>query len=218
MEPEDIGDRLHRWRNARHVVDLHPATVRRRGEHVTVRIPFPLTPPDTPPEAYRSVILTCTLTPEDLRQLATLPRIVFADVMSAYVGQAANECFPPPAPRRRTQATLLKWEAACQAQRMYPTIKWLLNEWPRLPKAPPHRWFPDLQAAVQDSQAGTPTALDITAWVIERLFAPAWERCGLQKPTEHDHFAKDYLYTKRRGRGPDYMPYELEKLVRPLLP
>ena len=215
MEPEDVGDR---WRNARHVVDRQPVRVHRRGSRVTVHIPFPLTPPDTSPEDYRTVDLTCTLTPDDLYYLATLPPIVFADVMTAYFAQAAYTVFPPPAPRRRTPATLLKWKASREAQRMYPTIKWLRTEWPRMFPETPHPWFPDLHAAVQRSTAAPPTASDITAWVIERLFPQAWEQGGLKKPTALANFAKTYLYTKRGQKARDYMPYELETLIRPLLP
>ena len=218
MDPEDIIDPLHRWQNVRHVVNRHPVTVRRKGkDHVTVHIPFPLTPPDTPPEAYRTVDVTCTLTPADLYAFATLPPIVLADVMTAYLAQAARVLWPP-APRRKTPATLLKWEASREARRMYPTIKWLRNEWPRLYPETPHSWFPDLQAAVQRSLGSAPTASDITAWVIERLFAPAWEQSRLAKPTALANFAKDYLYTRRESRRREYMPCELEARIRPLLP
>ena len=214
MEPEDIEDRLHRWQNARHVPNRHPVTVRRKGKnHVTVRIPFPITPPDTPPEASRTVELTCTLTPDDLYIFATLPRIVLGDLMSAYLAQATREIFRL-VPKRETSGTLLKWKAIGEAQRIYPNIKWLI-------KHPQYQedWFRDLSEAVKRSDNPSPTASDITAWVIERLHPYAWGQAPrLKKPTALANFAKDYLYTRRGERGRAYNPPELERLIRPLLP
>lgn len=218
MDPEDPVDRLHRWRHARRVVDQHPVrvTVHRKKNLVTVQIPFPLTPPDTPPENSRTVDVTCTLTPGDLYLFATLPPLVFADVMTAYLAQAAREVFPslstPTAPKRREADTLLKWKAAGEAKRMYPTVQWLLKH-PEMQNP----WFTDLQAAVQRSRNGPPTASDITAWVIERLFAPEWEQADLTKPTRLADFAKGYIYSDRGRRARDYMPYDLEEMIRPLL-
>jgi hypothetical protein len=203
--------RVRRWCEELHLhTALHPVTVRHhRNGQVTVSLPFPSTPPDE----GCTVTLTCTLTPDELRQLAKVPPIIFADVMSAQLAQAAYTLFPPPAPRRKSPKTLLKWEASKEAKRMYPTIQWLMKH-PEYQK----NWFKELYTAVERSTSVNPKASDITAWIVERLFPQVWEHYGLCKPTEHPRFTNDYLYTKPRWRAIDlYTPYELERMIRPLV-
>ena len=178
-----------------------------------MHIPFPLTPPDTPPEAYRTVDVTCNLTPGDLYLFATLPPLVLAEVMSAYLAQAVTKVFPPPAPERRTEAILLKWEASREARRMKPTIKWLLKH-----PAMQNRWFQDLQAAVQRSLAVPPQPSISRRGSSNGSFRWRGSSTASASRPPITKVRQAIIYTKRGGGARDYMPYELERLVRPLLP
>jgi hypothetical protein len=199
-------DRLHRWIED---FELHsaqyPVTITKRKGQVTVRIPFPA----TPPAEGCTVTFTCTLTPDELLQLAKVPRWVFARVMSWQLAQAAYQLFPP-GPKRRTDQTLHRWRASAEAKRIYPNIKWFYEHEQYQPP-----WFKDLYEAVKQTNSN-PEPSDITAWVIERLFS-WWEKCNLRKPTKLKNFAQSYIYSATPRVRDTYTADQLGELIRPLL-
>jgi hypothetical protein len=165
-EVQAAADRLQHWLKD---FDLHPTQYpvtitehshgKRKGQ-VTVCIPFPT----TPPAEGRTVSFRCTLTPEELCELAKVPPWVFAHVMARQAAKAAYKLFPP-GPRRKEPRTLHKWVASREAKRIHPNIKWFHENKQYQPA-----WFKDLCEAVKRSTNSNPTPIDITAWVIEQLF------------------------------------------------
>ena len=158
-------DRLHQWIDDfdRHHDQYRPTIIKHRGKRkgqVTVRIPFPA----TPPAEGLTLIFTVTLTKDEVRQLAKVPPWVFAHVMARQAAKAAYKLFPP-GPRRKEPRTLHKWEASREAKKIYPHIKWFYVNKQYQPA-----WFKDLCEAVKRSTNSNPTPIDITAWVIEQLF------------------------------------------------
>jgi len=186
----------------------YPLKLKKRQDgQVTVTCTIPISLHEENTQAQ----ITLIVSPEDLQKLANVHRGLLGASIAWQCSTADFLISPRPFPKRKRIASM-------DAKGVYQTIKYLQ----RHPDGQSH-WFRKLVQAVQQSFNVCPSAMDITAWLIEQLHGVEWTACGLRRPTDNvPKFAKEYLYTKPRmiQCTPDNLPdlaSKLNKVIRKVL-
>jgi hypothetical protein len=163
---------------------------------------------------WHSIKQQWTCTPAELSALFDTIPLHASALVWQYLA-AVRQVSPPSGPQRQTARNLVKHIAARETQRLYPLIKALYTQevW----------WTPRFRRMVElvtEHVAPHPSALELTAWLIEHQLGLIWkglERNGkkwtLKRPTEYDvaGFRKEYLYhLPRWKRPPPHTPREFE--------